>query len=139
MFARTIFSQIRNGLGAIMAKKKPVAAKTDDLGNELYRIRETQKTWRWLIVSVGLVLGIWLVTDAIVKVAQKEIAFWQQLLLAIGVPTVLSLLPTSSWIFRFRSYMKRDHGRIIELESRLDADRESSGTNTDGTVPNDSI
>jgi hypothetical protein len=104
---------------------------------DILRIRETQKTLRYLILTFGIVTSLGLIAWAAVRMTEKPP--WLVLALAIlaasSGPTAL-LLYTVRYVRRWT----RDHmGRTAELERIIDPARTTSSLNPDGTDPPESL
>lgn len=104
---------------------------------EILRIRETQKTLRYLILTLGTVTALGLIVWAAVRMTEKP----PWLVLALAILASLSgpsglLVFTVRYVWRWtRTHM----GRTAELERLNDPARTTSSLNPDGTDPPDSL
>ena len=100
-----------------------------------YAVHEKWKTVRLIVVCIAILIGLGMILHTAEHVLEKP--GWITLVLAC----LASIAPPSVLLWRtqikFKAYMKRDHQRTIELEGHIDRQRESSGLNTDGSVPRD--
>lgn len=98
--------------------------------------KQRHTTIRIGIISGAVVTGIGFVSWALVEIKKTQ-SIWDVVI--AGVLTFLSLYwPVSrcrAIYEKFRGYMKKDHQRVLELESAVDKTRSSSGLNKDGTSP----
>lgn len=109
-------------------------AKQDDDGLELFKLKESHKTARLLICGAVLVLAVWIIADAAVKIsAQPDRWVW----LKIAVTIAAAFIPAGAliyrWIGKLKMQIRRHAGRVTSLELSVDVNRESSGANQDGT------
>ena len=116
-----------------MPDEKPLT----DAHFQLTRVHERHKTIRWIAVTFGIVVSVWIVANAVVKVMERENPPWVTVVLAIVAALSVGSLPGLTWLRRFRVYIKKHQDRTTELEASVDPSRESSGLEKDGTLPYD--
>jgi uncharacterized membrane protein len=111
--------------------------KVTELTVALHRISELHRTVRLGILSACGVIGLGLILWATVEMEASRPPW-----LILGLAIVAAVAPNSyliaKWVRKFRHYMKVDHQRVIEIEKRVDPNRETSGLNRDSTSPYDS-
>jgi hypothetical protein len=116
-----------------MARSKPVISERV----EILRIQESQKTRRYLILTVGFIVSLGIIAWAAVQIAEKPpwLIFALAILAALAGPSSL-LLVFVRYVWR---WTKRHISRETKLESQADPNRSSSALNSDGTDPPESL
>jgi len=115
----------------------PEQKKLNPIVDEVSRINDKQRTIRWGIVGITIFGCVWLISNAIVKIASKPEPSWLTLSLAIIAALTIGSTPSIvawRWIGKF---IKERTGRIAELEEAADPTRSSSELLQDGTLSND--
>ncbi len=116
-----------------MAKDKP--DQTEQI--EILRIRETEKTKRYVILTLGVVSSLGIIAWAAVRLMDKPpwLAFALAVLAALSGPsTLLAITVRFVW-----SWTSRHMGRTARLEMTVDPNRSTSSLNPDGTDPPEAL
>ncbi len=118
--------------------------KNGDDANQLteyhVQLHRTDRRYRFasiLVVCLVVAFSVWQLRIGVVAIFTRPDPPWLTILLAIITAIALPSTPVAYWIFRFRLYMRKDHQRVIELETQLDPNRQSSGISKEGKSPHE--
>lgn len=105
-------------------------------------VESRQKTLRVAVVSICSLGALWVLTRGVVDVFStfEGDPPWLKAIelgLATSAPAVIPAALVWTMFFRFRLFIKNKTGRTIKLETELNASRDSSDINPDGSSDND--
>ena len=105
-------------------QEAPSQSERDDAGLELARIVERSRIIRWIAVCACIAVGVIAIVTGIVLIASEP--KWWQLVLTI-VASLVAPSVVAGWAIRSRfHYVKKHHGRVVDMEVAFDAKRTSS-------------
>lgn len=97
--------------------------------------REWARVARWFIVAAGIVLGLWVIVQGIVALADDPLVSVLKVLCAtIGGP-VAPVFVVYLYFRRIKRFTADHVDRAGRLEKRMDPGRTSSGLRKDGSDP----
>lgn len=100
----------------------------------MHQVTEVQRTIRVGIIAVAIVLGLGMLVGGVVLVVGEGAVIQA---IATGLSVIMAAaLPVAVWFkarANFKGTIKDKHGRTVELEASVDAERSSSGLQEDGT------
>lgn len=124
----------------------PTAVPVDEIGLSTFKqiqlSANRHKTARIATVGVIALGSLWIVCNAAVRLFEAASGDppWLkviELTLAIAAPATVPAVIAWKVAVRFKLFVKNHTGRVIELESTVDAGRSSSGIQSDGSAEHD--
>ena len=110
----------------------------NDEGSEALRflkLTQTHTTIRYFCVTAGVVIGLGIIAWAVVRIAERETTAYDVALAIVAAIAASIAVPTIQTIrakITFRRYIAENHRRTVELETKVDPGRTSSGLLEDG-------
>lgn len=113
--------------------------KSRDHGAQVYaevkKFSTKHGTIRTGIITVGVVVCVWIITDAVVNLLDKPP--WLVAFLAIVSSIIAPLVHNYILRSRIKRYTEESSAKYAELQKKIDPDRSTSGLERDGSTPKD--
>lgn len=110
--------------------RAPTPPAVSDNMVKLYSIADRERTTRWLIVAIAVVVGVLIIT--IGAVLMMNAPSWETIVITIVVNLIGPAGILRMVIKERRRAVDKQHRRVVKLEKLLDPERTSSDPNEGG-------